>query len=86
MAFLKRGTGVEVFWIDAEADSGWGAVRSVAAKASDVKTLGYVIHDNDVCIAVAGDIQSGEPLTEDSDVNRVIIIPKGMVTKVRKLP
>lgn len=80
---LKRGTAVEVTWLDAEAQSGWGAIREVRDKPVPVKSLGFVLHDNDEAIVLAGDV--GEKLTEDEDVNRTMIIPRGMVQKVRRL-
>ncbi len=79
---LKRGTLVVVDWLDAEADSVWVAIRDVHPKPQPVHSAGYVLHDNDDCIVIAGCV--GDKFTEDETVNRTIVIPRGMVQKVRR--
>lgn len=80
---IKRATLVQVDWLDAEAQGEWTAISGVSTKPSPVHSVGYVLHDNDAAIVLAGDV--GDKWTDEETVNRTIVIPRGMVTKVRRL-
>lgn len=82
---VKLGTLVVVTWLDAEADASWTARREVVSKPAVVHSAGYVLVDNDDGITVAGDV--GDKLADaDQTVNRTLVIPRGMIVKVRRLP
>lgn len=83
---LKRGTLVEVHWLDAEADGAWTPIRDVLADYDPpptVRSVGYVLADNEQGLIIAGDV--GTKLEDDQHVNRPMVIPKACVQKVRRL-
>lgn len=68
---------VEVLWIDAYTDHGWE--DEVEIREEEVVTVGFLISQNDKGLCIAS--STGE----DGSHNARIVIPGGMVKKVRTL-
>lgn len=82
---IKRGTIVQVDWLDASAQGEWVALKDVDLGPSLVHSVGFVIHDTAAGIALVGDCNLTKLNDPEETVNRAIIIPRGMVQKVRRL-
>ena len=80
---IKSGTLVQLDWVDSESAHGWQSIKEVTKDPQLVHSVGYVIADNDKAITLAADV--GEEFGPEDTVNRTIVIPKGMVQKVKRL-
>lgn len=82
---IKRGTVVQVDWLDAQAQGEWTALKDVVLEPSLVHSVGFVIHDNETGIVIVGDCNLTKLNDPEETVNRAIVIPRGMIQKVRRL-
>lgn len=80
---LKQGTLVQVDWLDAQAVGEWTFVKDVELAPPVVHSVGYVLADTEAALVLAADV--GAKYGPDDSVNRSMVIPRGMVQKVRKL-
>ena len=80
---IKVGTLVQVDWLDAEAEALWTAIKDVTRKPDEVHSVGFVLEDNEACIVIAADV--GNKFDPEQTVNRTMVIPRGMIVKVRRL-
>lgn len=71
---IKLGSRVEVTWMDAAFEQGWGAIGTLV----DVSTCGYLVQQDDV-IKVALNID------ENGYYGEVMTIPTSTVKKVKVL-
>lgn len=81
---MRRGTLVLVTWLDAHAASGWDDVKNVDLKPDVVLSVGWVVSDNDKSIVLAADVDH-KALGRKKDVNRTLLVPKGMVLGITKV-
>jgi hypothetical protein len=65
-----------VEWLDAVCISQWAAANSPLEPIKAV-TVGYVLHDDETYIQLAGTVAS------DGEYNQCMTIPKGMVLSVK---
>jgi hypothetical protein len=75
---VKRGTLVLVTWLDAHSEVGWEDVKNVYLKPDVVLSVGWVISDNEDALVLAADVDA-KARGRKKDVNRTILIPRGMV-------
>lgn len=79
---LQRGTLVVVDWLDAVADHGWDDASR--AKAERVRSVGVLCAvGRDGTLSLAADFDPSEK--HKGDTNRRIVIPGGMVKRVRRV-
>jgi hypothetical protein len=72
---------VLVTWKDAVADSGWQSVEAEPV-LHDIMTIGYLHHENDELICLAGSWGENEGSIE---TNNRITIPKGWIISRKEI-
>lgn len=81
---IEPGTPVYVDWLDAHTpETGWSKIDKRDFKPEKVRSFGFLLNSDDAAVTIAGDANPRRPLKDD--VNRVITIPAGMVTKIGEL-
>lgn len=70
---------VEVYWIDAETDSGWEHPGEKNPTVPIVVTVGFLVYEDDRLISIAS------TTGDDRAHNSRIQIPKGMITAMKVL-
>ena len=79
MKDVSEGDLLEIRWIDAEEQAGWTPVKELKnSKCPQCKTYGLFISEDEQCIILA-------PTVSDNLEIRYAKIPKGMITKIRKI-
>jgi hypothetical protein len=78
---------VEVWWTDAYAQNAWHPRSKKERERGAVKTVGYLIHDDDIYITVARSVGTDDSGQEhgDPDDEGTLNIPRGMIVKLRQL-
>ena len=78
---MKKNTLVKVNWVDTITQRGWQDRNSIEDElASRCTSVGYVVADNKKVITIAGTVGSNDSHTLDA-----ITIPKGCITKIRRI-
>ena len=79
----KLGDLVTVEWLDAHAETGWGEISNIEIKPQVVLSIGWLTANNEDAVVLVADIDPDKRM--DGDCNRALIIPKGMVKRIRKV-
>jgi hypothetical protein len=85
---MKNFTLIEILWVDSVHDSGWHKMSEheeemkTAEKQMIHKTVGYIIHESKISIAVC---QSYGLNRKDPTLDSVMQIPKKCISKIKKI-
>lgn len=84
---LSKQRYVEVVWLDANSSEAWQQVDAVAQTETCV-TRGWLIHEDDTSIIVAGTVGLVRGLNPSviEDVCGTLAIPKGMIQSMKDWP
>ena len=75
---------VEVFWVDSAGRSRWDTLEAYKKERPALcKTCGYLLESTKSHVSVA--LSQGDSTTLRSTVLDAIVIPRGCVTKIRRL-
>lgn len=70
---------VKVYWDDACGQQGWRSVSDARHSAVETISIGYLVKKTKVGVTVAA------TLNDQGEVNDVVFVPAGMVTKIEIL-
>lgn len=76
-----------ITWQDAAVDNGWSAVGATPMTPSTVKSVGWLVSENDKCFVLGSDIGDSidAPPDRTTETNRRIAIPKDWVIEIKDL-
>jgi len=80
---LKKNTRLEIFWHDILSVSAWRSEEEASkVGAAKCKSLGYFLNEDDEFIRISSCVGHDDELGNERNVT---IIPKGCITKIRRL-
>lgn len=71
---------VHIEWLDSQTEDGWTAKDDVTSALELTHTVGFLVHENDLCLVVAHSMDA-----QTDSFNGLITIPRQAIERQRTL-